>query len=260
MSSPYLAGPGPIALAHRGGGAEAPENSRAAVEHTIGLGLGYLETDVRATSDGVVVLSHDATVDRVTDGTGPVAGMTWDRLSRLRDRGGQPLLRLDELLADYPGLRVNIDAKEDAVALPLVRTLRRVGAAERVALASFSDARLERLRALAPGTATSLGRRAVARLLGASRAPGPPAALALRRVPGPDEGAVCVQVPVRFRGVPVVTARFVAAAHRHGLAVHVWTVDEPAEMTRLLDLGVDGLVSDRPRVLRDVLATRGPWH
>ncbi|WP_418605690.1 glycerophosphodiester phosphodiesterase [Georgenia sp. SUBG003] len=259
--SAYLDGPGPIALAHRGGGLEVPENSRAAVEHTVALGLGYLETDVHATSDGVVVLSHDPTVDRVTDGTGAVGEMTWARLSRLPDRSGERLLRLDELLGDFPGLRVNIDAKNDAVVAPLVETVRRSGAADRVCLASFSDARLARLRsALGPGVATSLGRRDIVRLAAASRLPGPARRWALRRLPGPAEGAVCTQVPVSHRGVPVVTPRFVAAAHRHGLAVHVWTIDEPAQMHALLDLGVDGLVSDRPRVLRDVLTARGPWH
>jgi glycerophosphoryl diester phosphodiesterase len=259
--SAYLDGPGPIALAHRGGGLEVPENSRAAVEHTVSLGLGYLETDVHATSDGVVVLSHDPTVDRVTDGTGAVGEMTWDRLARLRDRSGERLLRLDELLGDFPGLRVNIDAKDDAVVAPLVETVRRTGAAERVCLASFSDARLARLRsALGPRVATSLGRRDIVRLAAASRMPGPAQRRALRNLPGPADGSVCTQVPVSHRGVPVVTPRFVAAAHRHGLAVHVWTIDEPAQMHALLDLGVDGLVSDRPRVLRDVLTARGPWH
>lgn len=259
--SAYLDGPGPIALAHRGGGLEVPENSRAAVEHTVSLGLGYLETDVHATSDGVVVLSHDPTVDRVTDGTGAVGEMTWDRLSRLRDRSGGRLLRLDELLGEFPALRVNIDAKDDAVVTPLVETLRRTDAWDRVCLASFSDARLAGLRAaLGPRVATSLGRRDIVRLAAASRLPGPAGRRALRGVPGPTEGAVCVQVPVSHRGVPVVTPRFVAATHRHGLAVHVWTLDEPAQMHVLLDLGVDGLVSDRPRVLRDVLTARGPWH
>ncbi|MFH5824096.1 glycerophosphodiester phosphodiesterase [Georgenia sp. AZ-5] len=254
MISSYLAGTGPIALAHRGGAREVPENSRAAVEHTVRLGLGYLETDVHATADGVVVLAHDDTADRTTDGSGRWDELSWGQVARLRDASGERPLRLDELLGDHPRLRVNIDAKNDRVAEPLAAVIERAGAGSRVCLASFSDARLARLRARLPGVATSLGRGDVVRLLRDAhlgRAP---------RVPGPAQGAVCVQVPPRFRGMPVVTRRFVSAAHRHGLAVHVWTVDEPGEMTRLLDLGVDGLVSDRPSVLRDVLAARGPWH
>lgn len=256
--SPYLAGPGPIALAHRGGGLEVPENSRAAVEHTVRLGLNYLETDVRATADGTVVLAHDPEVDRTTDGTGLLAEMTSERLARLRDASGERVPTLAEVLAEHPELHLNIDAKEDAVVAPLLDAVRGAGAEDRVCLASFSDVRLARIRQAAPGVATSLGRRDVVRLLAASRTPGGRALL--RGVPGPAEGAVCVQVPTRYRGMPILTPAFLRAAHAHGLAVHVWTVDEPAEMDRLLDLGVDGLVSDRPSVLRDVLDRRGPWH
>lgn len=254
VSSTYLEGPGPIAFAHRGGGREVPENSRAAVEHTVALGLGYLETDVRATSDGVAVLNHDATVDRTTDGAGRVDQLTWDQVAGLRDASGARPVRLDELLGDYPALRVNVDAKDDHVVEPLVRAIERTGAVDRVGLASFSDARLARLRARLPGVATSLGRREVARLVAAARLGRRP------RVPGPAGGAVCVQVPPRVRSMRIVTPRFLAAAHRHGLAVHVWTIDEPGQMRRLLDLGVDGIISDRPRVLRGVLTERGAWH
>ncbi|WP_185972590.1 glycerophosphodiester phosphodiesterase family protein, partial [Georgenia yuyongxinii] len=169
MSSKYLEGPGPIAFAHRGGGREVPENSRAAVEHTVALGLGYLETDVRATSDGVAVLNHDATVDRTTDGAGRVDQLTWAQVATLRDASGARPVRLEELLGDYAALRVNIDAKDDHGLEPLVRAIERTGAQDRVGLASFSDARLARLRARLPGVATSLGRRDVARLVAAAR-------------------------------------------------------------------------------------------
>ncbi|GAA4416724.1 glycerophosphodiester phosphodiesterase [Georgenia halophila] len=257
----YLAGPGPVAIAHRGGSLEAPENSRAAVEHTIGLGLQYFETDVRSTSDGVPVLVHDPTLDRVTNGIGRVADLTWDQVARLRDSSGEPPLRLDELLADYPELRVNIDAKDDAAVAPLVKALHQAGALDRVCVASFSDARLRVLRAaLGPAVATSLGSNGIRRLVVASRLPAAVQPGALRGLPDPAQGAVCVQVPTQHRNVPVVTRRFVETAHRRELAVHVWTIDEPEEMTRLLDLGVDGLVTDRPSVLRDVLSSRGPWH
>jgi glycerophosphoryl diester phosphodiesterase len=250
VSCRYLEGPGPIAFAHRGGAHEVAENSRAAVEHTLALGLGYLETDVRATADGVAVLSHDPTVDRTTDGTGRVDELTWVQMTALRDASGERPLRLDELLGDYPALRVNIDAKDDRVVGPLVQAIERTGAEDRVGLASFSDVRLARLRARLPGVATSLGRRGVGRLVAAARVG--------RLAPVP--AAACVQVPPSYRGVPIVTRRFLAAAHRRGLAVHVWTVDEPGEMVRLLDLGVDGIISDRPRVLRGVLSGRGAWH
>ncbi|MFD1716810.1 glycerophosphodiester phosphodiesterase [Georgenia deserti] len=254
----FLAGPEPVALAHRGGSLEAPENSRAAVEHTRTLGLRYLETDVRATRDGVAVLLHDPTLDRVTDGHGRLRDLTWEQVSRLRDASGDRPVRLDELLGDYPDLRVNIDAKESAVIAPLVRAVVETRAQDRICLASFSDDRLRILRtALGPGVATSLGQAGVATLLAAAQLPELVRRRAVQALP---TGAVCVQVPPRHRGLPIVTDRFLTAAHSGGLAVHVWTIDDPAEMNRLLDLGVDGLVTDRPGVLKDVLIARGVWR
>ncbi|MDD9206799.1 glycerophosphodiester phosphodiesterase [Georgenia sp. 10Sc9-8] len=259
--SPYLAGPGPVAIAHRGGGLEAPENSRAAVEHVVALGLRYLETDVRATSDGVPVLMHDPTVDRTTDGSGAVAELTWDQVSRLRDASGAPPLRLADVLADHPRLRLNLDAKDERAVAPMARVIRAAGAQDRVCVASFDDRRVRDLRAALDGrVCSSLGRQESARLVLAARLPRAARRRVLAHLPGPEQNVLCVQVPERFRGVPVVTSAFVSVAHEHGLAVHVWTVDEVADMERLLDLGVDGLVSDRPTRLREVLQARGPWH
>lgn len=257
--SAYLGVPGPIALAHRGGGAEVPENSRAALEHAVGLGYQYFETDLHRTADGVVVLLHDPTVDRTTDGHGPLAELTWDQAARLRDRSGGRLVRLDEALSDFPGLRFNLDLKEDAVVGPALRVVAEARAGDRVCLASFSDRRLRVARRLTDGrVATSLGRRETARLVALAGAGGP-----VRGVPAPTaEGrsrAVCVQVPPTYRGIPVVTPAFVRHAHRLGLAVHVWTIDDAPSIHRLLDLGVDGIVTDRPTVLRDAMRARGEW-
>lgn len=257
--TPYLDRHGPAALAHRGGGAEAPENSRVALEHVEALGYRYFETDVRRTADGVVVLHHDPTLDRTTDGHGPLSALTWAQASGLRDRSGSPLVRLDEALADFPGLRFNIDLKEDGVVGPALRTIVEADAADRVCLASFVDRRLQVVRRATRGrVATSLARQETARLVAAATL-GVPA----RGVPTPSgattDRAVCVQVPVRHRGVPVVTPAFVRLAHRLGLEVHVWTIDDAPTMHRLLDLGVDGLVTDRPTVLRQVLRARGEW-
>lgn len=261
MSDGYLSGPGPAALAHRGGSLEAPENSRAAVEHLLEVGLRYLETDVRTTADGVVVLVHDETVDRTTDGTGAVGELTWAHVSRLRDASGGRPLRLEEVLEDFPDLRVNVDTKDDRAVERVVRIVDEAGAHARVCLASFSDHRVGRMRAAFDGTVcTSLGRRETARLLAAAYQPGTVRRILLRRVPGPERGARAIQVPERLRGVRVLSPAVVRAAHERGLAVHVWTVDEEADMHRLLDMGVDGLVSDRPTVLRAALEGRGPWH
>ena len=155
--------------------------------------------------------------------------------------------RLETLLLRWPDARVNIDPKDDACVEPLVALLDRLDAWDRVNVGSFSDRRLRRIPALSRGRAcTSMGPRAVA----VARA----AALGGRM---PRQGADCVQVPVRAGRIRIVTAGFVRAAHRAGLPVHVWTVNDPAAMRELLELGVDGVMTDRPRVLRDVLAVRG---
>ncbi|MEE6280662.1 glycerophosphodiester phosphodiesterase [Georgenia sunbinii] len=253
-------------MAHRGGGLEVPENSRTALEHTVALGYQYLETDLHRTVDDVVVLLHDDTLDRTTDGRGPLGALRWDQAALLRDRSGGRLVRLDEALRDFPSLLLNIDLKEDAVVGPTMRVLAEHEALDRVVFSSFSDARLRSVRRLTGGRArTSMGPDEIRRLVVAAALPARLGAATARAIgvphPGRTDGqrAHCVQVPVEHRGVPVVTPGFVAVAHALGLDVHVWTIDDRAEMTRLLDLGVDGLVTDRPTLLRDVLRERGQW-
>jgi glycerophosphoryl diester phosphodiesterase len=251
---PYLDAPLPLAFAHRGGAAAGDENTAEAFARAIALGYRYVETDVQATRDGVAVVFHDETLDRVAGRPGTVASMTWPDLATVRVGGAAAVPRLDEVLAAWPQVRFNIDVKVEAAVEPTVAVIAQAGAADRVLLASFSDARLARLRALAgPSVATSLGQRGVARLrlasLTGSRRP-------RRRLP---ESVVAAQVPTRAYRLPVVDARFVRHAHRLGLQVHVWTVDEPAEIHRLLELGVDGIMTDHVDVLREVYLSRGVW-
>jgi glycerophosphoryl diester phosphodiesterase len=252
---PYLDAGGPIALAHRGFSAAAPENSMAAFAAAVELGYRYVETDVHVTADGIVVAFHDDTLDRVTDGTGAVVQQPWAVVRRARIAGVEPVPTLEELLGTWPDLRVNIDVKSEAAAVPTAEVIERTRAHDRVCVASFSDARRRAaLRALSRPVATSAGNWTAGRFV-LTAALGRQAAVerALREVD-------CLQVPPRYRGVPVVTPATLAAAHRAGVQVHVWTVNSAAEMRRLLDLGVDGLVSDRADVLRDVLVERGQWH
>jgi glycerophosphoryl diester phosphodiesterase len=245
---PYLDVPGPIALAHRGGASEAPENTMPAFQHAIDLGYHYLATDVHATADGVLVAFHDGVLDRVTDRSGPIAERPWAEVRQARI-GTEPIPLLEDILGTWPEVRVNIDAKSDRSVGPLVEVLDRTGAHERVCVGAFSDRRLATVRRLTRGrVCTAMGPLAVTRLRVASLG------LPIRRV-----AAACVQVPVRRGPVPVVDARFLAAAHRVGLPVIVWTIDDEAEMDRLLDLGVDGIMTDRPAVLKDVLLRRGQW-
>ena len=246
---PFLDSPTPLAFAHRGGAAAGDENTAEAFARAVALGFRYVETDVHATADGVPVVFHDASLDRLTGTAGRVADLRWADLATLRVGGAGAVPRLDEVLAAWPQIRFNIDVKADTATAPTVDVIRRGDAADRVLLASFSDARLARVRALAgPRVATSLGRGEVARLRLSSWVGTP------LRLPA---SAVAAQVPTRHGRVPIVDRRFLARAHRLGLQVHVWTIDDPAEMGRLLDLGVDGIMTDRPEVLREVYATRG---
>ena len=245
----FLDWPGPIPFAHRGGASEVPENTMPAFEHAVGLGYRYVETDVHVTADGVLLAFHDDVLDRVTDRTGVIGELPWSVVSEARVDGTEPIPVLEDLLGSFPDLRVNIDPKHDASVGPLVDVLDRTGAHDRVCVAAFSDRRLVRVRQLTAGrVCTGTGPVEVARLRAAGY-----------RVPCGRIAAACAQVPLRWQRMPVVDRRFLDAAHRRSLPVHVWTVDEPAEMERLLDLGVDGIMTDRPAVLKEVLERRGQW-
>jgi glycerophosphoryl diester phosphodiesterase len=246
---PYLDHPGPLAFAHRGGASDEPENTMPAFQRAVDLGYRYVETDVHVTADGVLLAFHDDRLDRVTDRTGVIAELPWSVVKEAKVDGREPIPRFEELLGAWPDLRVNVDPKHDAAAAPLVDALRRTGAVDRVCVGAFSDARIARIRAaIGPALCTSLGPRGVARLRAASYG-----------LPAGRFAAGCVQVPVRQGPVAIVDERFVRAAHRRGLQVHVWTIDEADEMGRLLDLGVDGIMTDAPAVLKDVLVARSQW-
>jgi glycerophosphoryl diester phosphodiesterase len=248
----FLDGPTPLAMAHRGGAIEHLENSMPAFEACVAMGYRYLETDVRVTADGVPVVFHDPTLDRVTDRTGRLDQLPWSELSAARIGGREPVLRLEDLLGAWPDVRFNLDIKAPGVVAPLARTVRRLGVADRICLGSFSDARVAAARrVLGPGVCTALGPRGVAALRLSSYSP---RAAGLVRIP-----AGCAQVPLQLGGRALVDERFIAAAHARGLQVHVWTVDTEEEATVLLDLGVDGVMTDRPAMLRDLLQRRGQW-
>ena len=255
----FLDHSGPIAFAHRGGALEALENSWTSFGQARHLGYRYMETDVNATADGVVVTLHDPYLHRVSDRTGLVREMTWKQLSEVRLHGGEgdSIPRLDELLTAWPEIHWNIDAKHDSVVDPLIQTLHRVGGLDRVCVTSFSDLRLNRIRrALGPDLCTAMGPVGVGSLRLASLLPRSVATSAT--APLGRFGAV--QIPLRQGPVPLVDRRFVGAAHRAGLQVHVWTIDDETTMARLLDLGIDGIMTDRPSVLKDLLVRRHAWN
>lgn len=247
---PYLDHPGPLPFAHRGGAADGLENTAAAFRRAVGLGYRYIETDVHATSDGRLVAFHDATLDRVTDAAGQIADLPWSEVRHARVAGSEPVPLFEELLESFPDVRWNVDVKAETALLPLLELLRRTEAWDRVCVGSFSEARVARAQHLAgPRLATSFGTRGVAALR-----------LTSYGVPAPvRSSAVCAQVPETHAGIRVVDRRFIRAAHARGLQVHVWTVNDADRMAALLDLGVDGIISDHIETLREVLKDRGAW-
>jgi glycerophosphoryl diester phosphodiesterase len=243
----FLDFPRPLAFAHRGGASCFPENSWPAFEHAVGLGYAYLETDAHATADGQVVAFHDKTLDRVTDARGAIAALPWTRVAQARIGGTEPIPLLAELLASWPGVRFNIDVKDLPAAGPLAEVIARAAAFDRVCVTSFSGSRLAATRrALARPICLATPPAEIGLLSGL-----PPAALGARLA---ARWIRCAQVPAW-----VATPRFLRRAHAAGLQVHVWTVNDPAVMTRLLDLGADGIMTDQTAALREVLIARGSW-
>lgn len=283
----HVPGPGrrnPAALAHRGFSPDGHENTLAAFEAAAELGFVWLETDVHTTRDGVVVAFHDPTLERVTGTTGAVNDLAWEQLRELRIGGEHGIPTLEELLRALPDARLNIDVKDEASVAALPEVLAREGAADRVRVTSFSESRRRRtLAALSrltgrrvktsAGTLGTAGFLAVAAVAPLTDRVSPRIAHALwaahraawSRVVAPFD---TLQLPERHTlelplgrrvTVRIVTRQFLDLAHREGLRVQVWTVNEPADMDRLLDLGVDGLITDRADLLRDVLLRRGQW-
>lgn len=250
---PFLDAPPPLAFVHRGGSSDGTENSLTAFTAAAELGYRYLETDVHTTSDDVAVVFHDRTLDRVTDRTGRIDRLPWTQVKRARIAGSEPIPRLDELLASFPDLRINIDMKSPGAVPGVARAIERAAALDRVCVASFIDARVAAARRmLGPRLCTALGRRGVAALRLASYSPRASAALRIR--------AACAQLPMSVAGRPLVDRRLLDTAHELGLQVHVWTLNSPPEISTALDLGVDGIMTDAPTVLRDVLEGRGQWQ
>jgi len=251
---PFLTHEYPIRFAHRGSRVLWPENTMVAFQGAVDLGYLYIETDVRVSRDGRVIVFHDESLERLTDGVGKVADRDWDYLRRLdaaarfdpdqdfpRRGTGVSVPLLADVVATFPDTMFNIDLKQPGMADRVAREVRRLGIEDRVLIGSFYDRRIRTFRRAAPGVATSAGPLEVLRALASQR---------------PGGAADAFQVPERFGPIPIVTGRFMNAVRIAGKQVHVWTVNDAPAMTRLLDLGVDGIITDRPDVLNEVLRGR----
>lgn len=260
MTDARLASGEILAFAHRGGalhpGIPGLENTLAAFRHAVDLGYRQLETDVHLTSDGVLVAFHDEDLDRVTDATGRIAELPWERVRQARIAGTHPIPTLAELFDAFPAATFHLDLKAPGTPRALAEFLRARDAWHRAVVGSFSERRLREFRRLTRGagrTATTPAEIVCHLVL--------PWRLA-RALTG--RSAVSTAVPHHAHPlglrVTVASRRFVAAMHRSGLAVYVWTIDDPAEMTELLDRGVDGLMTDRTDLLKELLVARGQWQ
>jgi glycerophosphoryl diester phosphodiesterase len=256
-----LQGARPFAIAHRGSRILWPENTMVAFQGAVSLGYTWLETDLQVTADDVVVCLHDHTLDRTTPAGGPVSTRTFAELANIDaghhhgpDQGhpfrgvGAVIPSLEEVVTTFPDVRVVVDLKSDGTEAPLARLVERLSLWDRLVVGSFSDARIRRFRALTGGrVATSTGPRATLLRWAASGARlRPPAAHAL-------------QVPITYGRMRVVTRRSVAAHRNAGSQVHVWTVNERSVMEQLIEWEVDGIITDRPDLLRTVMIERGAW-
>jgi len=236
-----------IAWAHRGG-ALLPdnvgiENTIRAFRNAVDLGYTYLETDVHASSDGVLYAFHDANLLRMTGRAARISELTSTEIDALKVGGREPLPRMADLLEEFADCFFSIDVKADNTVDLAIDQFTQLGITDRLMIGAFDHRRIGRLRAGMPGVLSALSQREIGLMLAG----------------GPVPRRTCASVPVSWRGVRVITPRFLARAHRRAIPVYAWTIDAAAEMTRLLDTGVDGIMADQIDDLRDVLVTRGQW-
>ena len=248
-SLPFLEHAGPIPFAHRGGAGNFPENTLSAFQNAVDMGYKYLETDVHSSRDGEVFAFHDDSLERVTGHVGKISDLTSKEISKIQIDGFAKIPTLSELLESFPNAKINIDPKADSVVAPLINLLKVTNSVDRVCIGSFSDRRITEIRKeLGSELCVSAGPKAVIKFLAGK--------FSFFRS---KTNYHCLQVPQRSGPVKIVTPDFVEKAHLRGLQVHVWTVDDYKEMNDLLDMGVDGLMTDEPAILKNVLLERNQW-
>ena len=236
-------------IAHRGGSLEKLENSLSAFKNAWDLGYRYMETDMQASSDGVVYIFHDDRLERVSNGTGLFCEHSSAEIDKLRLNNGERIPRLSEALDALPEALFNIDIKRADGTKPLANFLNTHPQAHRVVAASFVGARLKQLKSLVkkPVPVTAVQNDIIRIMLIGLGLP-------LRR---PD--VVAVQVPISHYGIPIVTKWFVRQCHKLNIKIHVWTIDDEKQMRWLIDLGVDGVMTDKPSLLKEVCLDKGCW-
>jgi glycerophosphoryl diester phosphodiesterase len=249
MAWPFLDIDVPFGFAHQGGDEAAPGNTIAAFDHAVSVGFRYIETDVQATADGVLVVVHDDDLESLTGVAARVEELTWSEVSELRIDGEHAIPRFDDVLERFPDERFNLDPKTAAAVEPLIEAIQRHDLVDRVLVGSFSDRRIRSVKsAIGDRLATSPGPFGLVAVL-----------LRALLLPWWSTRYAAVQIPTTYWIIPLASSFLIRRFHRLGLQVHVWTIDDEAEMTELLDRGVDAIITNKPTVLRRVLLARGAW-
>ena len=243
---PFFQGFDFFSFVHRGGAEEATENTLEAFKHASDMGFVFMETDIQGTKDGEVVVFHDHDLSRMAGINKKIEDLTFKEVKQIELIGGGRIPSLDELLSSFPQLRFNIDFKTENSIESGVNIILNHNALNRVCLASFSTSRLNKIRKLAgPNCCSSMGQLEIVYLLFKSR-----------HLPFPKVEGHCAQVPPSQWAIPIVTKKFVDYAHKENKFVHVWTIDKKSEMEGLIELGVDGLMTDKPTTLMEVIRER----
>ncbi|MCP3992882.1 MAG: glycerophosphodiester phosphodiesterase [Actinomycetia bacterium] len=248
MQWAFLDHPIPFGFAHQGGSDIAPGNTEASFQHAVSLGYGYIETDVQATADGVLVVFHDDDLESKTGHKGKVKDLSSLELADLRVEGEHPIPRFEDMVERFPTIRFNVEPKTDEAVDPLIDLIRRRKLEDQICIGSFSDRRLGRFRRRlgSPPVCTSPAPRGVIHILLA----------ALLGKEDIDTPYGALQIPESYFGIPLTRSWLVSRVKRLGLQVHVWTINDEADMNRILDAGVDAIMTDRVTLLRDVLVGR----
>ena len=238
---PYLDVPGVAISAHRGGSIEAPENTIESFEYSIELGSSYIETDVQLSSNGIPYIFHDDDLKRLFGKNIIFNSLHSDEIDELKLFDKYKIPTLESTLQKFPNTLFQIDVKTDEVVLPTMEVIKKTNSTDKVCIASFSSKRLKQVHKLYPEICLSMGPFEVMKLLLASFG------LYRNKVPGN-----CLQIPIYQYGIKLVTKRFINYIHSIGLKIHVWTINDEDTMQKLIDLGVDGIITDRPKALKDL--------
>ena len=240
---PYLNQSGVSISAHRGGSEETPENTLESFSYAIGLGSSYIETDVQLSADGIPYIFHDDDLSRLLNMEVKFNSLHSDQIEKLKLFESYQIPKLETALTQFPNALFQIDLKTDEVALPAMKVIENLNAFDRICIASFSSNRLQKVRKKFPDTCLSMGPKEILKLLLASFG------LYNKTIYGD-----CLQVPIYHYGIKLVTRRFVKYVQSIGLKIHVWTINDENTMRKLIDLGVDGIITDRPKLLKEVLS------